>query len=150
MVKNTKNFLCAYPSIYKLPMDSSPCVHWEENIIEYASHLQKKIYVQEKINPGIFNPNNSISYLLTDHISLCFQREQYISKCWENLSIILSNQFLFLINEETEVLRKVVSYSWLHRFLVAQLTWFLIQHFSHLGIVSRKIRFQSIYLFTFN
>ena len=101
MVKNTKNVLCAYPSIYKLPMDSSPCVHWEENIIEYASHLQKKIYVQEKINPGIFNPNNSISYLLTDHISLCFQREQYISKCWENLSIILSNQFLFLINEET-------------------------------------------------
>lgn len=149
MVKNTKNVLSAYPSIYKLPMDSSLCVHWEENIIEYSSHFQK-IYAQEKINPGIFNLNNSISYLLIDRISLCFQREQYISKCWKNLSIILSNQFFFLINEETEVLRKVMSYSWLHRFLVAQLMEFLIQHFSRLGMVSRKIRFQSIYLFTLN
>lgn len=95
MVKNTKNVLFAYPSVYKLPMDSSLCVHWEENIIEYSSYLQKKIYAQEKINPGIFNPNNSISYLLIDCISLCFQREQYISKCWKILSIILSNQFFF-------------------------------------------------------
>lgn len=76
-------------------MDSSLCVHWEENSVEYYSHLQKKIYAQEKINPGIFIFNNSICYLLIDHTSLHFQREPYISKCWKNLCIILSNQFSY-------------------------------------------------------